>query len=96
MLWDCRWLIPTPTENTAQEGATDVIADVWGDNVYVAYISPIGTRKVATFGSLFWWKENVRRYEQSDENGFYLEPNMYYLPKLVNASYAYAIKDTLG
>jgi len=96
MLWDCRWLIPTPTENTAQEGVADVIADVWSDNVYVAYISQIRTRKVATFGSLFWWKDNVRRYEQTDENGYYIEPNMYYLPKLVNASYAYAIKDTLG
>lgn len=96
MLWDCRWLVPMPTENTAVEGATATYADIWSDNVYVAYISDMPTLDSATFGSLFWWKENVRRYEQSDENGFYIEPNMYYLPKLVNANFAYAIKDTLA
>jgi len=97
LLWDAEWPIPMPTENTAQEGATDVIADIWSDNVYIAYVErQMNTRDASTFGSLFTWRENVRRYDQSDENGYYVEPNMYYLPKAVNFNFAYAIKDTLG
>lgn len=96
-LWGMRVFIPTPTETTSKEGASSTTrADVWGDTVYMAYISPIPDPDTLTFASLFWVNQEVRIYDEPKRKAELIEASHLYDLGIVDADAAYAIKDTLA
>ena len=93
-LWGMRVYVPSPVETTSQEGATAVRADVWGDAVYLAYISPIPDPDTFTFASLFWKTQEVRIYDEPKRKAELIEASHIYDLGIVDAEAAYAVKDT--
>ena len=47
------FIISDVMKNTAQEGAADVFAEVWGDEVLLFHKDPANSRKSMTFGKCF-------------------------------------------
>ena len=84
-------LIGKTIHNSAKEGATDSMAYIWGDMLWVGYVpSNPGLRQPAA-GYVFQWGNNeVYRYREAREHSDYIEV-LQYLDEVVCGSIAGAI-----
>lgn len=89
-----RIIVGEAGNNTAAEGATDVLAYVWGKDVLVAYIAPSVKLKQVTFGYTFTYaNRTVKRWRDEDREGTYVRiGGDNYVQKIVAAACGYLVK----
>lgn len=92
-----RVLIGDSIENTAAEGATDVLADIWGKHAVVAYVNPNPGRRVVSLGYLFSTQDRrVERYRDEKVSGDRVRVSDFWGLKIVAADAGYLIKDAVA
>lgn len=63
-----RVIIGAAQKNSAVEGQTDSMADIWGKNALLTYINPRLGQKIVTLGVTYQWKQKqVERLNGTDE-----------------------------
>jgi len=89
-----RVIVGEAGENTATEGATDVLAYIWGKHAWLVYISPRVGIKTLTFGWTFTYKSRqVKRWRNEDREGTYIRVGQdNYVQVIISALCAYLIK----
>jgi len=92
-------LVSGAVQNTADEGITDVLADVATDTAFVGYVEPNpGLRKPSTFYT--FQKEGatrpfrVRKYRDDEREGDWIEVSSFYQIRVVSSDCGYIINDT--
>lgn len=98
-LWGLKPVVASPIEDTSAEGQTSSIADIWNDNVVVAYIEP-GQPGLHSM-SLGWTIRSqnfiTRDWRDEESRGTVYEVSVIQVPKLVSANCGYIIADvTVG
>jgi len=84
-------------KNTAVEGQTDVLADVWGKHVVIANVSNSPGLRSQSMGYTFSTQQReVRRYTDEPRRGEWVEASDFYDPKIVSVSDAYLIIDAVA
>ena len=80
--------------NSANEGATDVLDYIWGNDVLVARVNPAPALRVPSLGYHLQLEEalEVDNWEREDGKGEYVQVTDYYEPKLVAGDAGYLIK----
>lgn len=93
-----RVLVGEAGYNSADEGASDVLAYIWGKHAWVLYISPRVALKTVTFGWTFTYKQRqVKRWRDEDREGTYVRVGKdNYDQKVVAATAAYLIKSAVA
>lgn len=83
--------------NSATEGATDVLAAVWGKDVLIAYINPRISKKVDTLGATFdWGGRKTTEWANPDPEGTYVRVKERGLhAKVLNATCGTLIKTVI-
>lgn len=91
-------LIGKALYNTATEGQTDALSNVWGKHAWLVYISPNARAiKQVTFAWTFELKaRNVKKWRDEDREGMYVRVGMDYTQKIVAAEAAYFIKNAVA
>lgn len=90
-------LSPTAVIDGSAEGATESIAALWGDNVFVGYRPASASILRPSAGYVF--KKNVpmvKRWRDEDRESEKIEVNMQYQAKVVASLAGYLIKDALA
>ena len=83
-------------ENTAVEGQPDVLADVWGDDVWIGYVAPKPGIKVVSWGYQFTWQTwMTERYAEFKRRGQVVRQSINDTQKVVAADAGYLLTDTL-
>ena len=102
VLWNLKTVIGNSIENTATEGQTNVIADVWNDNVLVYYVEANLAIDVLTYGYTLRVKQKgkldilVVTWREDARKGDMLEASMIQDEKVVAEECAYLITDVLS
>lgn len=95
-IWDLDLIIAGSVENTAKEGQTDTIADIWNDNVLVYYRQ--GSPSIDSLSFMYTFRPRdfrVRTWRNEEREGEYIEASVLQDEKLVASDAAYLITDTL-
>jgi len=83
--------------NSATEGQTDVLANIWGGHAWMLYISP--NKKSIKQVTFAWTMElkarNVKKWRDEDREGMYVRVGLDYTQKIVAAEAAYLIKNAV-
>jgi len=97
-IWDLDLVVAGSIENTAIEGQTETIEDIWNDNVLVCYVDPNPTIDDSTI-SLGWTFRSrglqTKRYREDSLGGEWFEVSMIQDEKLVTANCGYLLTDAL-
>ncbi len=81
--------------DTAAEGVTDAIGNVWSDNIAVMYVAPNASPRRPSTGYTFQSeKMAARRWRDEPRKGEWIEVGMDFDCKIVASLAAYLIKDT--
>ena len=93
-----RILVGEAGENTATEGATDVLAYIWGKHAQLVYVSPRVGIKVLTFGITFTYKSRqVKRWRDEDREGTFIRVGQdNYVQTIIALQCAYLIKNAVA
>lgn len=91
-LFGMRVLIPGSVENTAKEGATYSSANIWGNDVWLAYISPMPSADAFTAGSIFWYQQVARKWDEEKREVRLVQSKHMYLTSIVDAKLIYRIQ----
>lgn len=95
-LWGLDLYIAEGIKNTANEGQTPVIADIWNDNVVVFYMDPKPSLEAMTFVSTLRARaEMVKRWREEKIASDMFEVSRLEVEKVVAATAAYVIGDVL-
>ena len=93
-------LIAGSFKNTGDEGQSEAISTVWGDNVFIGYVAPSPTRERPSWGYDFRWVGNglpemgVERHPwNSRTKSEEVEVGYHSDEKVTGASYGYLITD---
>lgn len=80
--------------DSAAEGITDSIGNVWGDNIGIMYVAPSASPRKPSAGYVFQAeKMSVRRWRDEKVKGEWIEVGCDYDAKIVASLAAYLIKD---
>jgi hypothetical protein len=100
-----RLLVTHGIYNSAIEGATDTMADVWGNIFLLANVGPGTGLRSQTFGGRFRWRNPIFPSDFSVQTAVYnrageekvevLEAGYFQDEKVIARDLAYLIKDTL-
>ena len=93
-----RILVGEAGENTATEGATDVLAYIWGKHAQIVYVSPRVGIKMLTFGVTFTYKSRqVKRWRDEDREGTFIRVGQdNYVQTIITDLAAYLIKNAIS
>lgn len=95
-IWDLDLIVAGSVENTANEGQTDSISDIWNDNVLVFYRQTSPSIDSLSFMYTFRPRDfRVRTWRNEEREGEYIEAGVIQDEKLVASAAAYLITDTL-
>lgn len=95
-IWDLDLIIAGSVENTAKEGQTDSIQDIWNDNVLVFYRQTSPSIDSLSFMYTFRVRDfRVRTWRNEEREGEYIEASVLQDEKLVASDAAYLVTDTL-
>ncbi len=73
-----KFLVGSALYNSAKEGATDVMAYIWGDVFWMGYVPQrAGLMEPASGYTLQWGSNEVRRYREEQEHQDIIEVNQY-------------------
>lgn len=78
--------------NTANAGQTASIADVWGTDVVVAYVSPSAKLKDISYGKTFRTEKYVRKWRDEEREGDMIECNDINVVQLVAAACGFLLQ----
>lgn len=82
--------------NAATSGPANAVANlaqVWGDNVIVAYVEKRPKIKSVTFGMTFWTEKAVKKWRVEERDGDMIQTHDIYDPRSVAMSCGYLIKN---
>jgi hypothetical protein len=97
MLWNCRLIVAGSIENTTKEGQADSIADIWNDNVLVAYVEPNPSLTGLSFMYTFRSRQfRVKTWREEKRDGEFIEVSVIQDEKLVASAAAYLLTDALA
>ncbi len=102
VLWNLKTVIGNSIENTAREGQTNVIADVWNDNVLVAYVDPTPSLDALTLGFTMRVKQGgtlevlVTKWREDSRKGDMVEVSIIQDEKICATECGYLITDSLA
>lgn len=83
--------------DSAAEGVTDSIGDVWSDNIWVGYVTPRASVKSPTAGYIITdERRQVRSWKAEELKGEEIEVGESYVPKIVASLAGYLIRDVLA
>jgi len=89
-------LIPGAMQNTAAEGASDTVVDIWGETVGLYYVNPSPALETRTMGLTFRQKNlEVGTWRDNDTRCDVYEPELIEDIKVVDAGCGYLLTDTL-
>lgn len=95
-IWDLDLIIGGSIENTAEEGQSDSISDIWNDNVLVFYRQKSPSLDSLSFMYTFRPRNfRVRTWRDEDKEGEYIEAGFIQDEKLVSSEAGYLITDAL-
>ncbi len=91
-------IVPKARFNSAAEGATDVVAYVWGNFAVVAKVEQTPSLRRATLGYTLQLTADleVDNWERDDGKGEWVQVTDYYEPKLVAAEAGYLITNPIA
>jgi hypothetical protein len=96
-IWDLDLLVGGSVENTADEGQTDNIADIWDDNVVVFYREMAPSIQALSFMYTFRSRNfRVKSWRVEERDGEMIETSVIQDEVAVAADAAYLITDTLA
>lgn len=96
-IWDLKIIIAGAIEDTAMEGQTASVSDIWNDNVWVGYIEP-GTPDVnsATAGwTITQQPFKVRTWREESRRGEMIEASIIQTEKVISADLGYLLVGAL-
>lgn len=92
-----RIVVASAVKNTANEGQTATMTDVWGKFAVIAYVEPSAGLWGMTFGKTFQWTEfSVRRWRDEGARTDFFEPTASWDEKLVAADAGYLISAAIA
>jgi len=85
-------------KNTADEGQTDAIGQVWGKHLWVAYVEPSPKIKAPSLGYTMTLRSprEVERWTEPGVKGEFVSVSDYYEQKVVAANAAYLVKNAVA
>lgn len=84
-------------QDTAQEGATASISDIWGDMLWVGYVAPSAAIEEPSAGYTFMWKDKViSRYVEDQEKQTVIEGEWYYAESITASDAGAIFSDVTG
>lgn len=87
-------LVPIASQDTAAEGLTESISDIWPDVFFVGYKAARPSPLAPSAGYIFERTvPRVKRWREEQLNGEVIEVNMQFQPKIVASLAGYLIKD---
>ena len=91
-------LVGNSIYNSAVEGQTDSLSDIWSKFAVVAYIDPNPSMKTRTFGVTYTRgaTRSVDKWRDTDRKGDWIRCTDKYQQKVVDASCAYLIKSCIS
>jgi hypothetical protein len=95
-IWNLKLIVAGSIENTANEGQADNIADIWNDNVLVAYIEQAPSLDSLSF--MYTFRSRVFRtktWREEKRDGEFIECSVIQDEKLIASDAAYLITDVL-
>lgn len=95
-IWEMNLVVAGSIENTANEGQADNIADIWNDNVLVAYIEKSPSLDTMSFMYTFRARNfRTKTWREEQRDGEFIETSVIQDEKLVASDAAYLIVDAL-
>lgn len=93
-LWNVeRVIVAGSGENTAKEGQTDVLAQIWGKNAWLGYVEPRPRKKRPSWGYCFQSQKSLaERWRDNPRKGEMLRISYKEIHKVVTASAGYWIQ----
>lgn len=92
-----RILIANAMQNTAGEGATPALGDIWGKDVVMAFVPPRPGIKTQALGYIFRVGDfRTRRWREESEHSDYFETGELRVAKIVSASAGGVIKAAIA
>jgi hypothetical protein len=65
--------------DSAQEGATSSLADIWGDMLWTGWVAPAAAIEEPSAGYVFMWKDRtIARYREEEEHQDIVEGEWFY------------------
>ncbi len=87
-------LVPKASYNTAAEGVTESISDIWPDIAFIGYKPARPSRSAPSAGYIFErTMPRVKRWREEKLNGEVIEVNMQFSPQIVASLCGYLVKD---
>lgn len=97
VLWNLETIVAGAIQNTAKEGQTESLADIWNDSVAVFYRENTPSLDALTWGYTFRVADlSVSSYRWETRKGTYVEASMIQDEKVVATACAYLIGNTLA
>jgi len=102
VLWNLKTVIGNSVENTANQGQTNVIADVWNDNVLVSHIDPTPSLEALTHGFTMRVRQNgkldvvVSKWREDKRKGNMIEVSVIQAEEICADECGYLITDALS
>lgn len=101
VLWNLKTVIAGSIENTANEGQSDAIGDIWNDAVLVAYVDPDPSLETLTLGYTMRVKVNgkldvvVKKWRVDKRDGEMIQVAVIQDEKIVAEECGYILTDVL-
>lgn len=90
-------LIGGGIKDTAQEGATSSLTDIWGDMLWVGYVSPAAAIERPSSGYCFLWKDRqISTFREDQEKTTVVEGEWYYDEKITASDAGAIFSDCTG
>lgn len=87
-------LVPNAAYDSSHEGLTEVIADIWGDSMFLGYKPARPSPLRPSSGYIFKVNQPmVKRWREEERESEAIEVTMKYVPKVVASLSGYLIKD---
>ena len=87
-------LVPEAQKNTAAEGETESMSDVWTDTVGLYYVNPAAQQKTVTMGHTFRARPfRTRKWDEDDTEATIVEVSMIDAEKVVCAGAGYLLNN---
>lgn len=95
-LWNLKLIVAGSIENTAAEGQANSIADIWSDNVIVAYVEPAPSLDSLSFMYTFRSRDfRTKAWREEKRDGEFIEVGVIQDEKLVASDAGYLITNVL-